>query len=71
MVRNRMKDRGIIRKYNVSRVNGEVYDGEEFFVLSTRDKFSRICLETYANVCEDDGYKLLAKELREMAQRCK
>jgi hypothetical protein len=67
------RTRGWFHKFNVSRVDGsdepgKKHHGCEYFVLDLRhDRHAPAALYAYANSCEQDGYRLLAKDIRSKA----
>jgi hypothetical protein len=68
---NSDKERGLYKKYNVSRVDdptGKHKDCEYFVLDLTHDKHARAALQRYTYCCELE-YPELAKDLRKLSAK--
>lgn len=69
------RNRGLYEKFFVERTDGSSgpngkHDGCEYFVLDlSHDPHAKPALLAYALAAEADGYVLLARDLRERADR--
>jgi len=69
------KDRGLYKKFNVTRTDGESrpggkHDGCSYFVLDlTHDPFARDAALQYCESAELSGWEKLAMELRDEVAR--
>ena len=71
------KNRGLYRKFNVTRTDGRSCPGEkhadcEYLVLDlTHDPHARAAAVRYAKCCRDDGYTLLAADILRQVAMCR